>query len=262
MKEGLKVTQYVFTPAAGKRIIGKATAAHPEINKALSKSRTIVIIAGTTNGYVAEEMLKNIEQLEGFSMNRFFRGVTLPPGKPTTGMGRLPDESQFPGDVVIVKGEWLKGKTIYDVADDLREGDIIIKGANCVDLARKKAGILIGHPKGGTITVALQAVIGRRVGLILPVGLEKRISEDIDTVAARLNSPGSTGLRLLPVQGEIITELESISILSGAKAMLVAGGGVCGAEGAAWLSVDGEAGELDMLKDYMDTIIDEPPFSM
>ncbi|MCD4844911.1 MAG: hypothetical protein K8R25_10535 [Methanosarcinales archaeon] len=43
----------------------------------------------------------------------------------------------------------------------------------------------------------------------------------IDTIASILKSLGSPGPRLLPVPGEIITEIEAISILSCAKAMRV-----------------------------------------
>ncbi len=52
--------QFILTSAAGKRLIAKATASHPSIKKAL-KSGTVVIIAGTTRGYVAEELLKILE---------------------------------------------------------------------------------------------------------------------------------------------------------------------------------------------------------
>ena len=44
--------QFVITPAAGKRLIGKAIARHDAVTKALKKN-TVVIVAGTTNGYVA-----------------------------------------------------------------------------------------------------------------------------------------------------------------------------------------------------------------
>jgi len=47
-----------------------------------------------------------------------------------------------------------------------------LKGANALDLTRHQAAILIGHPKAGTIGTILPAVVGRRVKLILPVGLE------------------------------------------------------------------------------------------
>ena len=77
-----------------------------------------------------------------------------------TAEGRFAVESKFPGDVVIVKGVWQKGKTIGDVVDSLKEGDVIVKGANALDLDRKQAAILIGHPKAGTIGLALPADCG------------------------------------------------------------------------------------------------------
>jgi len=103
--------QFVLTPSAGKRLIAKALARHPTILNAL-KSGTVVIVAGTTNGYVAEEILKTLGVSEGFSRKRFFRGIILPPGQAVTSEGRLVDESKFPGDVVITKNVWQKGKTI------------------------------------------------------------------------------------------------------------------------------------------------------
>ena len=254
------VQQYMITPAAGKRLIAKAVTKHPNI-EAVLHSGTVVIIAGTTNGYVAEDMLSSIGQGDGFSRSRFFRGVTLPPAKPTTETGRLPDESQFPGDVVIVNGTWQKGKTIYDVVDDLKEGDIILKGANAVNLVSKKAAIYIGHPKAGTIRVALQAVVGRRVRLMIPVGLEKRVFGDIDDIAQRLNAPGAKGPRLLPVCGEIVTEIEAIWLLTGAKAELVAAGGVCGAEGCCWLAVSGETDQVEQAAILLKSVSKEPLFN-
>jgi hypothetical protein len=253
------MNQFVMTPAAGKRLIARATAAHPAVQTTL-KSGTVVIIAGTTNGYVAEEVLKNLGQSAGFSRSRFFRGITLPPCRPTTETGRLPDESQFPGDVVIVDGVWQHGLTIFDVADKLKEGDVILKGANAVDLSQRRAAVLIGHPKGGTIAVALQAVTGRRVRLIIPVGLEKRVTGDLDQLAALVNAPGARGPRLFPAPGEVITEIEAISLLTGAKASLVAAGGVCGAEGSVWLAVSGTPEQEELTQGILKQLAGEPPF--
>jgi hypothetical protein len=251
--------QFVITPAAGKRLIAQATATHPEVQAAL-KSGVVVIVAGTTNGYVAEEILKSLGQSEGFSRNRFFRGITLPPSRPTTETGRLPDEGRFAGDVVIAKGVWQRGKTISDVVEDLKEGDVIIKGANAVDLSTHRAGILIGHPTGGTIMVALQAVIGRRARLILPVGLEKRVSGDLDQLAALLNAPGARGMRFLPVPGEVITEIEAISMLTGVTTTLMAGGGIGGAEGCVWLAVTGSPEQEDSAQRIIKQVAGEPAF--
>jgi hypothetical protein len=140
------VKQFLITPAMGKRLIAKTIATHPAIRKAI-RNGTVVIVAGTTNGYVAEEILKTYNISGDFSRRHFFRGVTLPPTKTVTKEGRLADESKFPGDVIIVGGVWQKGKTIADVVDSLKEGDVILKGANALDLKHKRAALLIGHPK-------------------------------------------------------------------------------------------------------------------
>jgi len=253
--------QFLITTAAGKRLIGKAMAVHPALRGAFD-SGTLVIIGGTTNGYVAEEILATVGSKEPFSRRRFFRGITLPPSRPTTKEGRMADPNQFPGDVVLIKGVWQKGKTIFDVADDLKEGDVILKGANAVDPVRKKAAILIGDPKGGTILRALQAVVGRRVRLILPVGLEKRVFEDLDTIAALMNAPGSSGPRLMPVPGEIFTEIEAVRLLSGARANLVAGGGVGGAEGSIWLAISGTQEQIASAEKVLKSVLSEPAFQL
>ncbi|MGB4475531.1 MAG: hypothetical protein WBJ04_02310 [Bacillota bacterium] len=252
---------YVVTPAAGKRLIAKGISEHPEVLRAL-KEGTVVVLAGTTNGYVAEELLGKIGQADGFSMKGFVRGITVPPYVSTTEIGRSPGGHQFPGDVVIVKGNWIKGKTVFDVVDDLQEGDVILKGANSIDLTRKQAAILIGHPKCGTIGVIMQAAIGRRVRLILPVGLEKRVPSDLNELAARVNSPGSEGPRLFPVSGEVFTEIEALSLLTGAKAEIVAAGGICGAEGAVWLAVWGSDEEMEKANALMESVVGEPQYSL
>ena len=253
--------QFMVTPSAGKRLIAKALASDPTVLNAL-KHGTVVVIAGTTNGYVAEELLKKTGVSSGFSKKRFFRGITLPPGKTVTSEGRLQDESEFPGDVILTQNKWQKGKTIFDVVDDLKEGDIIIKGANAVDLQRKQAALLIGHPKAGTIGVALQAVVGRRVRLIIAVGLEKRVSGDLGCLSEKVNAPGANGYRLLPIPGQVITEIEAIKRLTGATAEILAAGGVCGAEGGCWLAVTGTKPQEEAAEELLTSIAAEPQFNL
>lgn len=259
--ENREVRQFLLTPAAGKRMIARAMLQIPTIRQAIY-NKTVVVVAGTTNGYVAEEILKSIGQEDGFKRNRFIRGVTLPPKYVVTDQGRVEDESGFPGDVVIENGVWKKKKTIFDVVDELRPGDIIIKGANAVDLTRRQAAILIGHPKGGTVLAAIQANIGKRAELYLPVGLEKRITGDLNQIAQMLNSSNAQGCRYMPIVGHIVTELEAINIISGASAKLVAAGGVCGAEGSCWIAVSGTADEVTKAKEVIEQIQAEPAFTL
>jgi len=251
--------QVLITPAAGKRLIAKALATHSTVLSAL-KSGTVVILAGTTNGYVAEEIFKALGIPNDFSRKHFFRGIIVPPGRKVTSEGRVADESKFPGDVVITKGTWRKGKTISDVVDELKEGDVILKGANALDLQRKQAAILIGHSKAGTIAISLQAVLGRRVHLILPVGLEKRVCGDLYALAAKVNVPGAKGYRLFPVPGQVFTEIDAISLLTGATAELIAAGGFCGAEGSCLLAVSGTEEQEEAAEKLVASVASEPAF--
>ena len=255
MLENKDIKQYFLTVPAGKRLIAKAVASLKQIRNALLY-RTVVIVSGTTNGYIAEEILSQIGQDKDgeFSKESFFRGANRAPY-------RKLEPGRFTGtDIVIEKGKWLKGITIHEAAPSLSKGDIIIKGANAVDSKRKLAGIQIGDSTVGTSVPILQAAIGRRTELIIPVGLEKRIFGDIGEIAARINSPSATGLRLLPIGGTIITELEAIEVLTGASAELVAAGGILGGEGGCWLAFTGSEDQLHTASELMQSVVSEPPF--
>ena len=242
--------QFCVTVSMAKRLIGKGMAALPQVQAVLKKG-TLVILGGTTNGYVAEEILASIGQGEGFTRVGFRRGMTVAPGAKAI-------QAEFEGDVIIRDGEWVRGKTIFDVVDDLQTGDIVVKGANAFDPMGKPA-VLIGHPQGGTIMAAMSAVIGRRVRLIMPVGMEKRVLEDMDDLAAWANAPDASGPRLFVVPGEIFTELEAVELLTGAEAALLAAGGVYGAEGADWMGVRGTEEQEEAAAALIRSVRDEPP---
>ncbi len=249
----MKRIQFYLTPSAGKQLIAKAVSALPDIKTAL-KEHTVVVIAGTTNAAIAYELLNLIGDTDGFSRGNFFRGMTVPQNTDL--------RSDFIGDVIIEKGKWLKGKTIFDVAEKLSKGDIILKGGNAVQLEDREAGVLIANPQVGTAYPILSAVYGRRAKLYVPIGTEKRVSGKLSDIAAIVNDRDSEGLRLLPLPGEIITELDAVSILSGAKACLIGGGGVLGAEGGAYYMAEGSDGELTLLRRILDTVKHEPLYSL
>lgn len=253
--EDLLTKQFLITVPAGKRLIAKAVISLKQIQRAL-ESNTIVIVAGTTNSYVAQELLAQLNQTGDFIRDNFFRGITVGPGREI-----IPGNEGFTGkDVVIEKGTWRRDKGVFDVAAGLNQGDIIVKGANAVSMDRTQAGVLIANPNMGTSAPVLQAVIGRRVGLIIPVGLEKRVCGNIGEIAATLNSPNTLGNRMVSISGTIITELEAIKLLTGADAKLVAAGGVFGAEGGCYVAVTGTSKQLISAEAIIKKIEKEPPF--
>jgi len=245
--------QFVITPVMGKRLIGKGVAARPDVRAVLDKG-TLVIVAGTTNAYVAREVLAAIGAGESFTPAGFRRGIVLPPNFDASSL-TSPTEQ----DVILVDGAWQEGKSIFDMADDLGPGDMIVKGANAVHLATRRAGVLIGHPQTGTIGAAVPAVIGRRVKLLVAVGLEKRVEDDVAELVEFLNEPGASGPRMFPMPGEVVTELDAIDALSGASSRLVSAGGVCGAEGAIWIAVTGGDSQVAAAESLIQSVADEPP---
>jgi hypothetical protein len=255
------IRQYPLTPAAGKRLIAKALAVHPWVTETL-RTGCMVIVAGTTNGYVAEEILRQIGQGVGFHRRHFFRGLTLPPSLIAAMGSQPPDGGRFPGDVVIDKGVWQRAKTLFDVGPELGVRDLILKGANALDLATGQAGSFTDIADGGPNGVVLPAVLGRHARLLIPVGLEKRVAGGLHDLDQRLADAESKGLRLCPLPGKAFTEIDALALLTGAQATLVGAGGVAGAEGAIWLAVQGTDDQLGQVESLMRKILGEPGFNL
>jgi hypothetical protein len=242
--------QFVITSAMGKRLIAKGLLKHPSVAAAMKKGR-LVIVAGTTNGYVAEEILGALGQAEGFSRMGFRRGTTVPPGFTSP-------QTAPTADVVITDGQWAKGKEIFDVVDDMQAGDVILKGGNALDLCRRQAAALIAHPMGGSLAAAIPAVIGRRVRMIVPIGVEKRVADQLGDLVDLCNAADAEGPRMMFLPGETFTELDAIQLLSGATARLLAAGGIHGAEGACWVGVQGAPSVIHAAEELIHSVSREP----
>lgn len=227
--------QLFLPPAAGKRLIARAITARSDVQQAV-REHTVVVVAGSTNGYLAESLLHEIG-VQDFEPRGFYRGLL----KPARAVQSVTPRDE---DVVIVRGEWQRGATIYDVADRLGARDLIFKGANAVHLATRTAGVMIGNPTSGTMGAIAAAVYGRRVRLIHPVGVEKRVEEPVWKLALLCDGPGGAGLRMCPTVGEIYTELDALQELCGVRARILAAGGVAGYEGGCYFLCEGTAEEI------------------
>ena len=212
-----------------------AVAKLPEVRRAF-KNGIVVIGVGTTNAYVAEELLgRKIER------EKFIAGVVLPKGTYVLSAERRLKE------IVLRRGKIIDAK-VDDVLPELTSSDVFIKGANGLDSSGTAGVFMAGH-RGGTIGRSLGTVMSRGVNLIIPVGLEKFIPGSVRDIAPLTGIDKfafSTGVPvgIMPVHGKVITELEAIQILSGAEAMVMGKGGVSGAEGAVTLLVRGTPKQL------------------
>ena len=136
----MKSHEFMLTVEAGKRLIARGLLADAQFQRALYEKK-VLIVAGTTNGYVAEAVLHALGEAHPFDRQAFRRGVTVAPG------AKLPDGT-MEGDLLIDHGRAVFGRDIFDVGPELQPGDVILKGANAVNLSLGEAGVLIGHPQG------------------------------------------------------------------------------------------------------------------
>ncbi len=237
-----------LTPAESKRLIAKGFAQWEPV-RTVWETGILAVTTGTTNGYV-------IEELSGQSFNKrtYVTGRTLP----ATYNGEKPDYSS--ADYVLRQGERLEMKAT-DAVQEMSAGDMLVKGVNAINYEYGQAGVLIGHPTGGTLGATLGTVIARGVRLVHPVGLEKCVPGDLSEIAGLVHGElDSGGPALWPSHGELFTEIEAIQTLTGADAVQTAAGGIGGAEGAVRLAVLGDQQQLAHLDTLLEEIHGEPPF--
>ena len=245
----------VLNPSESRRLLGKATAALPEVQNAF-KNGTIIIGRGVTNAYVTEELLGvSVEPKAGLTVGMIRGGIT--------------DANYGPPPCtwhVIRQGKVVEGADSNVEILSFGPCDVFIKGANAVD-PEGNAGILSSSLRGGTIGMAWPILTPRGSQLIVPVGLEKLVPSV--TEAARHSGiyhfKYSTGLpaKLIPVpEAKVLTEVQAFAVLAGVRAYHIASGGVGGSEGAIVLSLEGDQGKLDSAFELVKSVKGEPPISL
>jgi len=243
---------FVLTVAESKRLIARALKRHPAVINALNQG-ILAIAKGTTNSYIVEELLE-----EGIDRTDYCTGVT----KPARGAEGAVTGGGIP-DVVLRDGHRLEDVSAVEIVAEMGPGDVFIKGANALNYDRRQAGLLIGHPTGGTIGSVIGTVVSRRATLLIPVGLEKSIPGDLHEmyrILARAGAEGE-GPMLWPIDGEIFTEVEALQLLmSGGNAAPIAAGGIAGAEGSVRIAVWGSSEHVSRAEAAVNDILGEPPF--
>jgi hypothetical protein len=242
-----------LTPSESRRLIAKGVASLPEVRHALARGRVIIAV-GTTNTYVAEEILG-----EPMPRGPYVAGFVGPQG-----LWETPPEIRM-HPVVLIRGERVDRRP-REVLEEFEAGDVFIKGANAVDPSGL-AGIFLGGASGGTIGLAIGYLAARGAHLVVPVGLEKLIPS-VAKAAGRMGSSAvemATGepVGLMPLVGaRVVTEIEALAVLAGVEATHVGSGGVGGAEGTVTLLVEGERDRVEAAFSLVRSIKGEPPFPL
>ncbi len=219
-----------LTVAEGKRLIAKAIVRTPEVQRALRGGK-ILLKGGTTVSAVAEELV-------GVSM--LISGRISPRGFKAT---RVPCEA--PHAMLIEGSSWRKvDDELPEVVPSLGENDVFVIGANLID-AQGGAAMAVGAPLGDRPGRVLAGIQAQGVPILVAAGLEKLIPGSVgDAVraAGRNGVDFSMGMSvgLIPLFGQVITEVEAVKLLAPVRCQVIARGGIDGAEGGVGLAVWGE----------------------
>ena len=127
----------ILTVAESKRLIAKAVAQMPIVKNALANGM-VIIIKGTTNAYVAEEITGKKIEHAAFVTGRI---------EPEKGAKILPQVKPV-NHVILEKGK-VVDIPLPDAAKKLKAGDVVMKGANALDYKNKIAAVNILDPVRG-----------------------------------------------------------------------------------------------------------------
>ncbi|RJQ56408.1 MAG: hypothetical protein C4530_14795 [Desulfobacteraceae bacterium] len=255
----------ILTVADSKRLIAKAVGQMPIVKNALANGM-VIIIKGTTNAYVAEEITGQKVSHAAYVTGRI---------EPEKGAKILPDVN--PVEHIILEKGKVVDISLADAAKKMKAGDVVIKGANALDYKNKIAAVNILHPAGGTTGITMPFIVARKAYLVIPVGLEKLVAGDVVDLTMKMREPmetlpapsGHSSAKfpgdILPsmwlLTGEIVTELEAINILTGATAFQSSAGGVSGAEGGVWLVFRGTRDQVKKAMELAHSVQGEPPYT-
>lgn len=238
-----------LTVSESKRLIAKGVAAHEPVRRALQEG-VIAVGSGSTNAYVIEELTG-----ERIDKRTMVTGRTLPAGYSG------PAITYTGEDLVLRRGERIRGVKATQYIAEMGPGDVFMKGLNALNYERRQGAVLIGHPTGGTVGAVIGTIAARRIRFLHPAGLEKSVGADLAAVAERVNADAAgKGPTLWLVPGDLFTEIEALSVLTGVTAIPAGAGGLGGAEGAVWLALFGTAEQLACAETALAGIRGEPPF--
>ena len=258
------LAQITLTPTESKKLIAKAIANMETIKKAATEGM-IVLHPSSSTYFIVEEITGTKPDT-----NYWVCGVVAPRGTcvemamlnfppPTTpGPGPGGGSGDFSSWWVIREGKIAPTAKISELMDQMKPGDAFIKGANALD-PQGNAGILIGEPMaGGTLGFIMSAWRKTSFHLVFTVGMEKLIPVPIaqasmEAKPAKYDYSMGLPTGLFPcTNGETVTEIDAVKMLSGADAVPIAAGGLGGAEGAITMVIKGDEEQVNKAIDYIE----------
>ncbi len=237
----------VLSAAASKRLIARGVAAHPSVERAMRTGR-IVIGRGTTNAFVAEELL----------------GAPIDRGAYAAGfIDARWNINQRVGDtaeIILERGHLFTGAPDRALAA-LGAGDVVIKGGNALD-PWGVVGVLLASDSGGTVGRYIPSAVARGVDIVIPISLSKSIHSSVVDLSQEMGA-GRTALHVglacgfFPLHGQVVTEIEAMRLLADVNAIHVASNGVGVGHGSVSLFLSGDDDDVKRAFAIAEELADE-----
>ena len=163
-KGGIKMkAAFTMIPSESRRLIAKAVVEMEEIKIAKQKAY-IILNGGTTNGYIAQELLG----MKDFEPQKFAAGTNTHRLLCVTDANK---RTPFP--IILYKGK-RSSKTLPEALQDFHIETVLIKGANAID-PEGNVGVITAGFDGGTIGATYGTATSQGLKYIFPVGREKMV---------------------------------------------------------------------------------------
>ena len=220
----------VLNATTAKRLIAQSVAAHPLVKDAIARG-TVIVTLGTTNGYVASELMgAPIDQ------GAFAAGMIDDQWNVNARLGEATDLVLQNGQSVPFDEEALLGS--------LTAGDVIIKGGNALD-PFGTVGVLMAAATGGTVGRYVPTAQARGVDIVIPISVAKSVHTPIADLTLEMGSHKielAMGLPcgMYPLAGHVITEIEALALLFDVQAIHVCSSGIGIGRGSVSLLIEGE----------------------
>lgn len=200
-------------------------------NVVRAKFLSLVISTGSTTTHIYRELLG--QWPEGPLACGMITGKGLCVGRGMTDFLGAHGHAKY---WYFEKGTAVQIEDLDEVLAGCAAQDVFMKGANAID-SMGRTGVLLGMENGGTMGKAIGHVIAKGIHFVIPVGLEKTVIGSVSDHAEemgihRLDYCSGMPVGLMPLSGEVITEMEAMEQLARVEAFHVAAGGVSGGEGS------------------------------
>ncbi len=250
-----------LTSSESKRLVAKGIAKMDCVQRALNEG-IIAIDGGSSGAYVTEELAREVgSELEVKDLREYVIGIIAEDGSCLEAVESLRLPVFVKGQVEYVEFPQENFTKYFSCMTDT---DIFVKGGNAIDINGKVGGLCAAHGGGHlgmwlahALVVGIQVIVPMTINKTIPATIEEVIQE-LGTAKISLKHCHGMAVGMLPMPGRVVREIEAITILSGARAIPVAGSGLGSGEGTSTLLIQGEDTQVENAWDIIQGIKGEP----